>query len=209
MSGPVYMVGIIDVKDFQTYAEEYGMPVGAMFAEVGAEIIAASTETGHCMSKKSIGQRVIGSWETLHTKPGGKRLFSFLIGCVVPYSGSIGALVEELRPGFSRLSLRDRRKVRNHLGSIHAIALANFGELTTGLAAMAGMPPNTRGILRGIEISYEKKARGRLTSTCTSEVLAPQENTEYSLRTEIRDEAGDVVARLTALWVIGPEKSVT
>lgn len=45
MSSPVYMVGIIDVKDFQTYAVQYGMPVGEMFAEVGAEIVAASTET--------------------------------------------------------------------------------------------------------------------------------------------------------------------
>jgi hypothetical protein len=44
MSAPVYMVGIIDVKDFQTCAEQYGMPVGAMFAEVGAEIIAASDQ---------------------------------------------------------------------------------------------------------------------------------------------------------------------
>ena len=44
MSNPVYMVGIIDVKDFQTYAAQYGMPVGEMFAEVGAEIVAASTE---------------------------------------------------------------------------------------------------------------------------------------------------------------------
>lgn len=45
MSKPVYMVGIIDVKDFQTYTERYGMPVGEMFAEVGAEIVAASMET--------------------------------------------------------------------------------------------------------------------------------------------------------------------
>ncbi len=42
MSEPVYMIGMIDVKDFQTYAEQYGMPVGAMFAEVGAEIVVAS-----------------------------------------------------------------------------------------------------------------------------------------------------------------------
>ena len=44
MSEPVYMIGMIDVKDFQTYAEQYGMPVGAMFAEVGAEIVVASQE---------------------------------------------------------------------------------------------------------------------------------------------------------------------
>ena len=44
MGNPVYMVGIIDVKDFQQYTEQYGLPVGEMFAEVGAEIIAATTE---------------------------------------------------------------------------------------------------------------------------------------------------------------------
>ncbi len=44
MSTPVYMIGVIDVKDFQSYAEEYGMPVGQLFAEVGAEIIVASDQ---------------------------------------------------------------------------------------------------------------------------------------------------------------------
>ena len=44
MSNPVYMVGIINVEDFDRYVKEYGIPVGEMFAEVGAEIVAASTE---------------------------------------------------------------------------------------------------------------------------------------------------------------------
>lgn len=157
------------------------------------------------MTKTSIGQRILGSWETLHTKPGGKHLFGLLLGRVVPYSGSIGAFVQELRPGYACLTLKDRRKVRNHLGSVHALALANLGELTTGLAAMAGMPPKTRAILRGLEVSYEKKARGRLTSTCTTEIVAPESNTEYSVRAEVRDQNGDVVAVITTLWVIGPE----
>ena len=44
MSDPVYMIGMIDVKDFETYAQQYGLPVGEMFAEVGAEIIVATQE---------------------------------------------------------------------------------------------------------------------------------------------------------------------
>lgn len=158
------------------------------------------------MSNTSLGQRILGSWQLLRTKPGGKRLFSFLIGRVVPYSGSIGAIVEELRPGYACLTLKDRRKVRNHLGSIHAISLANLGELTTGLAAMAGMPAKTRSILRRLEVSYEKKARGRLTSTCSSQLVATETNQEHTLQAEIRDESGDVVAMIQTLWVIGPEK---
>ena len=45
MSEPVYMIGIIDVEDFESYFVEYGMPVGQMFADIGAEIIVASQDT--------------------------------------------------------------------------------------------------------------------------------------------------------------------
>lgn len=44
MSNSVYMIGMIDVKDYQSYAEQYGIPVGEMFAEVGAEIIVATPQ---------------------------------------------------------------------------------------------------------------------------------------------------------------------
>lgn len=44
MTAPVYMIGMIDVKDFEAYGEQYGLPVGAMFAEVGAEILVATRE---------------------------------------------------------------------------------------------------------------------------------------------------------------------
>lgn len=158
------------------------------------------------MSQPSVSDRLMGYWHALHSKPGGKFLFSVAVGRIVPYSGSIGARVEELRPGYAQLTLKDRRKVRNHLRSVHAIAIANLGELTTGLAAISGMPPRSRSILRSLEVSYEKKARGMLTSTCSCDFAAPTENTEYMIQAEIRDEAGDVVSVVSALWVIGPEK---
>lgn len=158
------------------------------------------------MSRISIGDRLMGNWNALHTKPGGKSLFSLAVGRMVPYSGSIGARVEELRPGFARLTLKDRKKVRNHLGSLHAIALANLGELTTGLAVISGMPPNSRCILRGLEVSYDKKARGLLTSISNCKIVFPNENTQYSIQAEIRDKAGDIVSVVSALWVIGPEQ---
>jgi len=155
-------------------------------------------------SSRPVGAQIRSTWERLSTLPMGKWLFSQGIGRMAPYSGSIGALVDELRPGFARVQLRDRKKVRNHLNSVHAIALMNLGELATGLALMASMPDDARGILAGLSMDYHKKARGLLTAECSCEVPDSNERREYEIIGEIKDESGELVATARARWLIGP-----
>jgi len=102
--------------------------------------------------------------------------------------------------------LRDRRKVRNHLRSVHAMALGNLGEMVTGLALMNSLPDKTRGILTGISISYLKKARGMLTAECRCDIPDSSATCEPTLTSDIRDSAGDTVATVEARWLVGPEK---
>lgn len=146
-------------------------------------------------------------WNKLQSFPAGDRLFSFALGHIAPYSGSISARVEVLSPGHARVSMKDRRKVRNHLKSIHAIALINLGEIASGLAVLSTIPDTMRGILRGIEAEYVKKARGKLTATANFEL--PSEIDDHSpvkVTAVLTNEAGDVVTRVHATWLLGYKK---
>ena len=130
-----------------------------------------------------------------------------MIGFMIPYSGSIAPRVVELRPGYAKVQMRDRRAVRNHLHSVHAIALMNLGELTTGLAMSLAMPDGARGIVTGLSMEYLKKARGLLTAECMAPAFDATVSAQHDFRANIVDAQGDVVARATAHWLVGPVPS--
>jgi acyl-coenzyme A thioesterase PaaI-like protein len=149
-----------------------------------------------------MGVRLLASWRRFSDVPGGSWLFSRLVGRMAPYTGSIGARVVALEPGRAVVTLRDRRRVRNHLRSVHAIALANLGELASGLAATAAMPAGVRGIPTTIHVDYVKKARGTLTATGLAALPPVSGPTTANVGADIVDADGDVVASVRVTWTL-------
>lgn len=124
---------------------------------------------------------------------------------MAPYSGRLGARVTLFEPGHVRVELRERRGVRNHLGSIHAVALANLGELASGLAVLSGLPATVRGIVTGLDVTYAKKAHGRAVAESTCVVPARiADRTPVDVEATIHDQSGDLLARVVAHWLLGP-----
>ena len=157
------------------------------------------------MSRKQTSP-ILHWWHKLSPYPGGRWLVSRLVGFMAPYTGTIGGRILHLEPGFSRVAIKERRKIRNHLNSVHAIALMNLGELASGLAMVSRFDRQTRGIITGLSITYAKKARGVLIAECDGRALNLAEHGDYELESLIRDSSGDVVARCKACWRIGPSK---
>ena len=148
--------------------------------------------------------RLMATWRRLSPWPGGRWIFSLLLRRRVPYTGTISPRILELEPGLARVAMKDRRRVRNHLRSVHAVALVNLAEAATGLAMMAGIPDHARAILVGLSIEYTKKARGPLVGECRCEPPDGSASEERLLEGILRDASGEVVARAEARWLVGP-----
>lgn len=143
---------------------------------------------------------VASIWNALKGLPGGTRMFSKLIGSMAPYTATIDCHVTALDLGHSEVRLRDRRAVRNHLDCVHAIALMNLGEVSTGLAMLYAIDGRGRGIISKLSMEYYKKARGTITATCDATVPSTRGDHHAKVEAFLRDGSGQVVAKAFATW---------
>jgi uncharacterized protein (TIGR00369 family) len=149
--------------------------------------------------------RMQGIWTRMSAVPMGKQLFSRAAGLVAPYTATIGAQVEVFEPGHAKVSMADKRAVRNHLRCVHAVALVNLAELTGNLALIAAMPKDARMIVKGMSIEYLKKARGTLVATGKCPVPNTSAKQDVDVTVEIADAKGEVVARAMVKSLISPK----
>src|ERR1700760_2448830 len=99
--------------------------------------------------------------------PAGPRAFSMMFARRAPYFASIRPRFTVIEPNRAELVIRNRRRVHNHLGTVHAIALCNGLEAAMGALAEASIPKGRRWIPKGMEVSYTAKAAGDV--TCVAE----------------------------------------
>jgi len=96
----------------------------------------------------------------------GSEKFSDGIGQLAPYFATIDPEITEFKSGFCKLILRNQKKIHNHLGTIHAIAMCNAAELVAGMTTDASIPVGARWIPQGMAVKYLAKAKTDLEVTC-------------------------------------------
>ena len=151
----------------------------------------------------STAARLLSLWRTLSPLPGGRWLFARFFAHTVPYSASTRPSVRRLEPGYAEVSIPDRRANRQHLGSVHAIALMNVAEMASGLAMTAGLPAGVRGIVREMRMEYMKKARGTITAVSRVAIPTVTADQDFDVTADCHDPSGAVVARATVRWRLG------
>lgn len=151
---------------------------------------------------------VLALHRRLSRLPFGIWLFSRAVCFKAPYFASIRPRIDVLEPNRCEATIPDRRRVHNHIGTVHAIALCNLAELTGGLMTDASIPPSMRWIPKGMQVEYVKKAVGTLRGMATPE-FPPEESVagyELPVNVQVRNPADEIVFRARILMWVSPRR---
>jgi uncharacterized protein (TIGR00369 family) len=148
----------------------------------------------------------LAAWRRLEGKPLGKALFSRVICFKAPYFATISPRFEELRPGYARVSMKKRRAITNHIGTVHAIAMCNLAELAAGTLTEVSIPESMRWLPKGMTVEYLKKSSGGIRAVATLPEVAEGAGREVPATVEMEDDAGELVCRATITMWVSPRK---
>jgi len=81
------------------------------------------------------------------------------IGRVIPFVETAGCFVDAYTPTRVAVRLDNREAVQNHLGGLHAAALALLAETASGLVVALNVPAASAPLLRTMDVSFERFAR--------------------------------------------------
>ena len=138
---------------------------------------------------------LLSLYQKLSRWPWGSWLFSKAVCFKAPYFGSIAPRITRLENGRCEATIKDQRRVHNHIGTVHAIALCNLAELCAGVMTDASLPTGMRWIPKGMTVQYLKKATGRMHAVAapTIPLVTSESGYELPVNVDVFDPAGERV----------------
>jgi acyl-coenzyme A thioesterase PaaI-like protein len=133
--------------------------------------------------------------------PFGKRIFSWYGARKAPYFSTVSPRIETLEPNQCQLLIKKRRRVENHIGTVHVIAIANGLEMAMGFMAEASIPKHLRWIPKGMTLAYPAKADSDIRCTATVDANAWKPG-DLPVTVEAVNASGvTVVSGTISLWI--------
>jgi uncharacterized protein (TIGR00369 family) len=158
-------------------------------------------------AKPNALQRLVSAAERL-PGPLRQRAVTLAFTSQVRFAGTGGVRFESLEEGHAVAVMKNRGKVRNHIGGVHAAAMALLAETCTGAVFGLSLPPDKLPLLKRMEIDYVRRASGSLRAEATlalpqRRALASKERGEMVVPVKVTDAGGEepIVAHLTWAWV--------
>lgn len=158
------------------------------------------------MSKPNQLSRAVASIQKL---PASMHQFAMskAFGSKIKYAGHSGVRFESLSNQECVVSIKNKKKVQNHIGGVHAAAMALLAETATGFVFGMNVPDDKLPLIKKMDIDYVKRSTGdmRAVATLSDEDVAriqSEDRGEVTVPVIITDEANvePIKASMTWAW---------
>jgi uncharacterized protein (TIGR00369 family) len=160
------------------------------------------------MEKNKLNQTVA----KLQRLPPGLRwwLLTWAFGRSVRFVSTGGLRFEDLTEERALVHISNRKRVQNHIGSVHAAAMALLAETASGAVLGMNVPEERVPLLKSIQVDYLKRAKGDLRAEATLDVTArnrihAEEKGEIVVPVKVTDESDEQPIECRMLWAWVPK----
>ncbi|GGY22484.1 DUF4442 domain-containing protein [Paludibacterium paludis] len=145
--------------------------------------------------------------------PAGLRSFVLTraFGRIVPFLGTAGLCFEEVTQQRLIVSIRNRRKVQNHIKGVHAAAMALLAETATGFVVGMNVPDDKLMLLKSMHVNYTRRSQGDMRAVATLDEAQIQrmyveEKGDVTVNVTVTDESGEAPVQCEMVWTWIPKK---
>ncbi|NKF21250.1 DUF4442 domain-containing protein [Solimonas marina] len=140
-----------------------------------------------------------------------RRATTLLFNSQVRFAGTAGLRFEALTVEQAVVVVANRRRVQNHIGGVHAAAMALLAETATGAVFGMNVPDDKLPLLKSMHVDYQRRTQGGLRAVAMLDAaqrarLVDEERGHLVVPVRIVDDSGEPPIEATMTWAWVPKK---
>ncbi|OAL75739.1 DUF4442 domain-containing protein [Acinetobacter sp. SFB] len=132
-------------------------------------------------------------------------LWSKAFGRVVPMVGSANIRYLEVSHSKVVVKIENHRAMQNHIGQVHACAMALIAETATGFVTGMNVPDSSIVLIKSFKLDFKRPSKGAMTATASltdeqQKLMQSTEKGETLVTVKVTDESGEEPIQCEMLW---------
>ena len=133
------------------------------------------------------------------------RLWSKVFGRVVPMVSSAQIRYLEVSHSKVVVKIENHRAMQNHIGQVHACAMALIAETATGFVTGMNVPDSCIVLIKSLKVDFKRPTKGAMVATATltdeqQKLMQSTEKGETLVTVHVTDESGEQPIQCEMLW---------
>lgn len=119
--------------------------------------------------------------------------------------GSAKIRYQEISAAKVVVSMANHKAMQNHIGQIHACAMALLAETATGFVTAMNVPDSAVVLIKSLKVDFKRPTKGGMTAVATltpeqQQLMQSLEKGETLVQVIVTDESGEAPIQCEMLW---------